>query len=173
MTKTNRTNEFRLIAIGAVISAAFSGIVMYTDMRRQKKIAVVDAVRLFNGFSMKKDMEKGFELKLKSMATRVDSIAKILKSTDVPKDTNTQRGLYRGYLIAKQELDGEYAETNKYINEMVWKRLNTLIDEYGKNQDLDVIIGANGMGSILYNNNYYDKTDDMIRYANNKYNDEQ
>ena len=128
MTKSNRTNEFRLIAIGAVISAVFSGIVMYTDMHRQKKIAVVDAVKLFNGFSMKKDMEKGFDIKLKAMATRVDSLAKILKSADVPADTNTQRGLYRGYLIAKQEFDSEYAETNKYINELVWKRLTRLTE---------------------------------------------
>lgn len=38
-----------------------------------------------------------------------------------------------------------------------------------KKRHLHLIIGANGMGSVLYNDDYYDMTNDLINYANKEY----
>ncbi len=134
-----------------------------------KKIAVVDAVKLFNGFNMKKELEKEAEGKLKYFSAQVDSLEGQIKLANYGKDTAVRRSLIQKYLITKRELENQYSQSNQLINEMVWKRLNPLIDEYGKKEGFHLIIGANGMGSVLYNDNYFDKTEEVIQYVNKNY----
>jgi Skp family chaperone for outer membrane proteins len=73
------------------------------------------------------------------------------------------------YNFMKTKLDNDYTQSNRDINEQIWKRLNPLLDEYGKKKKLHLIIGANGMGSVLYNDEYYERTNDVISYINKKY----
>lgn len=62
-----------------------------------------------------------------------------------------------------------YEASNSTINEKVWKRLNPLIDDFGKKNNIRIMIGANGMGTVLYNDNSVSMTNELIEFINKNY----
>jgi len=147
-----------------------SGFVVYQLIQRQyKKIAVADAVKLFDQFNLKKELETKEKGKLESINRQVDSIGRLLQLAQATRNADTVKRLSYAYGYMKAELESEYKKGNHDINEQVWKRLNPAVDEYGRAHKLHLIIGANGMGSVLYNDDYYDITPDLIKYVNKKY----
>ena len=141
------------------------------NQRNNKKIAVVDAIKLVNSYKMKVEMEAKSAGALKFLAHKADSIKQNLmaqsKVKDFPKEKLNE--IYAEFTNAQSEFERLYQQSNQEINEQVWKRLNPLVDEYGRNNGYRLIIGANGMGSVLYNDDYYDRTKEVIDFVNKKY----
>jgi len=158
-------------AFTVIACALTAALLLFYNYRTQKKIAVVDAIKLVNAYKMKQELESKAAGGLKFLSHQVDSFKQELtvksKLKDYPKEQ--LQVLYGGYVKAQQQLDEFYQQSNQSINEQVWKRLNPLIDQYGKEKDFRLIIGANGMGSVLYNDDYYDRTAELIEYVNKKY----
>lgn len=167
MTKS----ELRQVAITIIACGITAVIVLLLGRSNNKKIAVVDAVKLFNAYKMKTEMEARDAGRLKYLAGQADSLKKELivksKVKDMPKAELEE--LYKTFSQANANLEQEYQQSNQAINEQVWKRLNPLIDDYGKAHGFRLIIGANGMGSVLYNDDYYDKTKELTEFVNKKY----
>lgn len=135
--------------------------------KEQKKIVVVDAIKLFNSYNMKKELEKEVDGRLKYMAHLSDSLEQQLKF--YPDASKAPKELIYSYQTLRNNIDAEFEKANRSINEQVWKRLNPLIAKYGKANNLHVIIGANGMGTVLYNSEAFDLTDDLTKYINKEY----
>jgi len=147
-----------------------TGLIVYgLVIRLNRKTAVVDAVKLFNGYNMKKDLEGQVKGKLEFLSKQMDSVQNKWRMVSAAKEQDSAKMLSTIYGMLKQKLQDEYTQSNKMINTEVWKRLNPLIESYGKKHGLHLIIGANGMGTVLYEDNYYDMTDDLIKYVNSKY----
>lgn len=154
-----------------LIMCVTTGAILYKVLNTNKtKIAVVDAVKLFDNYNMKKELEELEKVRLRQESKRLDSlgnacqIAKAISNNEyaIQKLESVQK-------YAQASIEKEYAQSNQDINEKVWKRLNPLMEEYGKKRGLHLIIGANGMGSVLYNDDYFDLTNDVIGYVNSRY----
>jgi len=143
--------------------------VYFLNARENRKTGVVDAVKLFNQYNMKKELEGQAKGKLQMITKELDSVTNKLRMAKASKNEEEEKSLFGTYRYLKESLDAEYKQTNDDINAAVWKRLNPLINEYGKKKKLHLIIGANGMGSVLYNDDYYDLTSEVISYVNKKY----
>lgn len=170
MTKMTKADIRQLlITLTACILTAV--IIMFSEHRNRKKIAVVDAVKLFNGYKMKQELEAKAGVQLQYLTKVTDSIKQVLtlKSKEGKTPEPAVKELYKSYIEARANLEQAYQQSNATINEEVWKRLNPAIDEYGRNRDLRLIIGANGRGSVLYNDDFYDRTNDIIDFVNDKY----
>lgn len=159
----------KVLFISFLMSATTGACVYWLESRRFKKIAVVDAVKLFDRFNMKKELEANEKAKLQAISKQVDSIANQLELARASRNEDEVKKMTYGYNYMKTNLENEFRQGNRDINEQVWKRLNPVVEEYGKMKGLHVIIGANGMGSVLYNDEYLDLTEDIIKYVNNKY----
>ena len=136
----------------------------------QRKIAVVDTVKLFDGYDMKKDLERMAREKLQGEGQQLDSISNELQRARA--SNNNTEGLERLTYVYNQfraKLEDDYKQSNHDINEQVWKRLNPLLDEYGKNKKLHLIVGANGMGTVLYNDESLEQTAEVIKFVNKRY----
>ena len=134
-----------------------------------QEVCVVDTIKLFDAFDMKKELEARDRKKLQEMGHKVDSIDNLLKTALVVKN---EPEILRLGIVAKSvkaELDAFYTQSNHDINEQVWKRLNPYLTEFGKKMNVHIIIGANGMGTVLYNEASYDVTDEVIKFVNRKY----
>lgn len=142
-------------------------ITIFIVHRTEQKVAVVDAVKLFNEFKMKNELEQKAAGRLKYLSTHIDSLQKVLQQTK--NDDKQYKVLVSDLQGRSRQLEEEYNQSNQLINEMTWKRLNPLIDDYCKAQNYRLVVGANGMGSVLYYNDYYDATDDLVKYVNSKY----
>jgi outer membrane protein len=133
------------------------------------KIVVVDVVKVFNGFEMKKELESRVDVELNEYSAGIDSLNALLdqaiKNKDVTRGEIIEQMLYQQKMQAQQA----YEVSNKNINEQVWKRLNPLIDEFSKKNNYRIVLGANGMGSILYNDEAVDRTQELLQFVNSKY----
>lgn len=125
-------------------------------------VKVVDLIRLFNHYQLKADMERADSVMLGQKLRAIDSV-KTLAS--VQQQENYQQYLYQLNVAYEQA----HVQSNDRINEAVWKQLNTLIDKYGQEQGVEILIGANGMGSVMYHDAYHDITDELIKYVNDDY----
>jgi len=136
----------------------------------ERKIAVVDAVKLFDAYNMKTELEDIAKAQLLAESKQLDSISNALQMVKAMKaGEEDAKRLEYSYSYMKSKLDKDYAQSNRDINEKIWKRLNPLLDEYGKKSGLHLIIGANGMGSVLYNDAFYDRTNEVIKFVNKRY----
>lgn len=161
--------EIRILIICVVLCVCTGYITYSMIIKQHKKIAVADAVRLFDQFNMKKEMEAKAKLKLDVLNKRADSVNSELQMAQAAKDEKAVEKLSYAYSYLRTLLEEEYAKSNRDINEQVWKRLNPAVDAFGKKTGLHVIIGANGMGSVLYNDDYYDVTPELIKFVNGSY----
>jgi outer membrane protein len=135
------------------------------------RIAYIDTVRLFNEYKLKTDLETNEEGRLLSIRARADSLKALygtLFSQQVV-DTVKAAEIQMEMAAASRDFDSEYGRSNSEINQTVWKRLNPVIDRFAKDENVDLMLGANGMGTILYGENGIDYTDKMIKYANDSY----
>lgn len=133
------------------------------------KIAVVDAVKLFDGYNMKLELEQAAKMKLLAIDKQLDSVRNQLQIAVVSKDEINSKKLSLIYNALKNSLESEYKQSNHDINEQVWKRLNSAMEEFGRKKGLHLIIGANGTGNVLYNDEYYDQTNEAIKFINKRY----
>lgn len=153
-----------------LIVTVLAGILVYMLChKKEEKIVVVDAIRLFNGYTMKTDLEKTEESKLRFLGNTADSLERVLKAFSENSTSAPDPGMINAYKMAKMTLESEYEASNKEINQQVWNRLNILLNDYGKAKHIGIIIGANGMGSVLYNDQVNDITEDVIKYVNSIY----
>ena len=131
-----------------------------------KKVVVADAIELVNEFSLKKELESKVEGKLNEYNHLVDSLNGIVENSSNP---NYKKKITLEMRNIQEEARQAYEISNRNINEQVWKRLNPWIEEFGKENDYKIIIGSNGMGTVLYNNNVTECTSDLIQFVNKKY----
>lgn len=161
----------KTILVTTVIAAICMGISFFVFHLMQKKIAVVDVIKLVNEFQMKKDLEQHSMQELKQVGMAADSLKRLLQAKSADKQTPKEdiQNLYADFLNAQRQYDTQAEQLSQELNEQVWNRLNPLIDEYGKQENLRLVIGANGMGTVLYNDDYYDHTQSLIKFVNTKY----
>ncbi len=136
---------------------------------RIEKVVVVDVVKLFNEFELKKETEKRMDEQLRLYKSKIDSIQAIAARAEKEKDEALLERSTQVLMQMTLEFQNAADVSAQNINEVVWKRLNPLIDEFGRERGYRIIIGANGMGSVLYNDQAVDRTAELIEFINKKY----
>ncbi|MGN6569631.1 MAG: OmpH family outer membrane protein [Flavipsychrobacter sp.] len=164
-----KSTFYRSIILSVIVSLLSSGLVYVLLNNQNRKTAVVDAIKLFNQYNMKKELEAKEKIRLEGMSKVLDSMTNQIKLAQASKNDQAAQYLFNRFNLLKQQLRDEYNQSNQLINQEVWKRLNPLIEEFGKKKKLHLIIGANGMGSVLYNDEYYDLTPELVNYVNKQY----
>jgi outer membrane protein len=161
----------KILITSIIVSVCCSLIAWSMFTYQQKRIGVIDILRLVNEFEMKKELERANGKNIEQLGMHTDSLKNLLHVRS--RDTNTSKEelqeLYVHYMQNQQQFEKAYEQLSQEINEQVWKRLNPLLDDYGKQEKLRLIIGANGMGTVLYNDDYFDHTESVIKYVNTRY----
>lgn len=143
--------------------------VLYYHHRKMSQTVVVDVIRVFNEFNLKKDLEKRVDHNILGYRQTLDSLGGLLQYAASRRDEHRVAYLKEAYIRAEEEFGQNTDSSVNNINEVVWARLNPLIDKFGRQNNYRLIIGANGMGSVLYNVGAIDKTTDLIQFINKEY----
>jgi outer membrane protein len=160
----------KILIIILAMCTILAGFVGYTYYQTTK-LVVVDVFTLVDEFTMKKELEQAEGLKFQGLNAQVDSLNALIerckKEQNVTKLKQLSKPFYELQYIAKQNYD----ESAEKINKQVWARLNPLIDDFGKQKDYQVIVGGNGMGSVLFASEQKNITKELIKYVNKRYTD--
>lgn len=153
----------KLLILNSTLIALLLGYTIYGLFQQKQNIVYVDTIKVFNEYKFKKELEKSTEHTLISAKQHLDSLAALYNAH--PDNQQLKQELY--------DADGRFSESykqiNKEINEQVWSKLNELVTQFGKERNCQLIIGANGMGTVLYGEPTIDATNDLIQYVNKNY----
>jgi outer membrane protein len=73
------------------------------------------------------------------------------------------------YLLKEQKLAEDNELLTGQYQEQIWNQLNQYTKEYSNKHDYDLLLGANGSGTLLGAKETIDATEDLIKFVNNRY----
>jgi len=165
-----------------IIATGIIGFSIWTYFQ-QRDVAYVDTNVLMENFSGMKIAKKDYEAKVTVWKNNVDSLMKSweveLKTYEKERVSMTkkERQLKEELLRNKQQQLGNYQQAiqekamkeEQIATQSVVNQVNDYIKEYGKTHGYDFIYGANGTGNIVYANDAYDITQDVLEGLNKEY----
>ncbi len=140
--------------------------------QRVKTVAFVDTAYLFNNFKMKEILETQFNENKKNRQQQLDSLYDQVTSL---KNTAAEEGvkrLQRQYLHQRQAALEEQERLKATYDAQIWSQLNSYIKEYGQEKSIDLVLGANGEGTVMHAEEDMNISKQVVDYANKKYNGE-
>ena len=152
--------------------------IIYMINSSSKKIVYIDNVKLYNEFNMTKELGTIHEKKYQPFLRKFDSLVNTLKNVEnklnkqqkiTKKEEEEYMSLKRLVVSADAEVQELRSKVKMDINKMVWERLNAYVQEFGRNYNYDIILGAQGQGNIMYSEEKFEATQQFIDYANSKY----
>lgn len=128
-----------------------------------KDVAYVDIYKVHQEFELQKVYANDLKVYKDSAINSIDSY---ILSTNLYNPANLE-DIKKAYF---EHIQKSLAVRTDSLNAIIWKRLNPLIQEYGKENKYKMIFGANGTGNLLYSDSSLDISNSLINYVNKKYN---
>lgn len=141
----------------------------------QDKIVFINMETVFNRFELKKELSSKFDNEISMRKTTIDSIEygiKLLKSNFKGSEEDFYvkfNDKIDGYQYLKKRYEDEAIELTKSYDEQIWKRIDQYIEEYGKENNIDLVLGKTASGNLLYGKNAIDRTEEVITFMNKHY----
>lgn len=157
-----------LLPIIAVVWATIWPILYLSDSNKNYTIAVVQVETVLEGYEGMSDIAEKINEKrnnaesiLRGLERQIDSLSKLEAQNS--KEFNDLVKRYRDVNSqSKQEL--EQLESNLIAG--AYNQINTLVKEYAKINELNIIYGSTSAGTIMYCDDYLDITKDVIHFIN-------
>jgi outer membrane protein len=161
-------NILTSILISVVISLLCIGIGYMFLSSRSPKMAYVKAEILFDEFELTKELKTKYSNVESVKTTILDSLLLNLKLAAAKKSPSVQQ-LEKEYYIKKEAFDAENQALTDQYNQQVWARINQYVDDFSQKKGYDLVLGANGSGSLFYANDKLDITKEVVAFMNEKY----
>jgi Skp family chaperone for outer membrane proteins len=146
------------------------------------KIAYVDLPKVYSRFELKAELEKKHENTKNQRLLILDSLKiklqKLSKNLSLIKDRNTEdfkRGFYDFNLLKQeyQEKEQNFTENDEVqvseYEKQIWTRINNYTKAFTKENSIDILLGADGSGTVMNMNEKFDYTEEFIKYINSNY----
>ena len=147
-----------------IVATGLIALVVYTATkgRSGNKEVFVDIGKLLENYKFRKELQQAASMNINKIKRAADSLQMVKKVTgSAAVDSQLVR--------ANNALAQYYELSSKDATKKIWDRLNPAITEFGKQRKYELIIGANGAGTILYGSSDRDVTDELIKYVNENY----
>jgi len=165
-----------LSAIGLVVSSIT--LVLIFDKGSKGNYAFIKTNEVYDQFELKKELAAQFtqiensrKLVLDSMKVRMDQLERQLRAAESPSEFEISQ--YQGLGKELNELNASYTqelqEVQERFNEQIWSRINQYVEDYGNENNIELIFGANGNGNIMHGGTEKDITNEVTAYINEKY----
>lgn len=166
-------NPKKIIApLIVILAIAFC---VFLTLRSSKKIAYVNTTQLHESFNLKKELEEKFSKVQLARQNLLDSIKfriqyLSIKGAALSEQEKLQvNDMQRSYLYKEKEFSDENDATMQQYSDQIWKQINQYVNDYGKKQGYDLILGATGQGNIMFARPEEDITKDVSEYINRRY----
>ncbi len=160
-----------IVSINIILALAL-GVLTFSFFTSTKKIVYINTSEVFNSFRMTKELDKDVKVLEEDRKSKMDSLTGEMKRIQrgVLKVTETEFLMAKKNYLEKQSLfTEEIGRIKQGSMEKIWKQINQYVTDFGKEKNLDIILGANGGGGLMYAKDKIDITNDIIIYINEKY----
>lgn len=137
----------------------------YGFSQEKSKMAYVDNTVLFSDFLMTKEMQAKSSKKIQQQEQTLDSLYRVIQTKEANLSEN-DRNLLSQELNQLQQIKKQYSDQTM---QQVWSRLNQYVQLYGKENGYTFILGAQGTGNVMYAEEAINITDEVLKFANYKY----
>lgn len=164
--------------LGIAFVAGIAGFVI-SMYNHDTKLVYIEMGKVYNEFSLSKELNKGLEEVFKKRKAVIDSLFEDLRmQTQALKfqekktleDVKRVAKLEEDYYYKQQEFEKQNQSTTAESDAKIWNQINQYIKDYGKSHDYTFMLGANGDGNVMYAAESKNVTKDVIQYINNRYN---
>ncbi len=171
-------NKKTILLILIIVSFSIGGIFLYKEFSNSNKTAFVKLEKIFEEYlltiEVKKEVKK-VQLLRKHQLDSLELNLKIIRKNLLAMDKVSNQAQYHF-----DELVNEYKEKESEINQLnmsleskyeteIWNRVNSGIEEYGKEKGYQYIFGTKGDGNLMYADDNLDITNEVIVYLNKNY----
>lgn len=150
-----------LLYITAAAVLALSTYTLNKELGRPE-VVYINIGKMTEAYKFKKDLEGEGTKNLYKIKNTIDSL-KMADKMDANPVIDSQ------ILYAERAFDQYYTYSNQEMTKKVWERLNPQLEEFGKQNHYELVVGANGAGSVLYGSPKSDVTEEAIQFINRKY----
>jgi Skp family chaperone for outer membrane proteins len=141
------------------------------------KVVYIDIPKVFNRFDMKKELQEKYK-KVESGRGRILDSLKFdlqLLSKKLKEDQKNKELMYEfdikreDFFKQKSQIEQDNVALSNQYDKQILEQMTQYIIDYGKRNKLDIIMGADGNGVLMYANEKYDRSEEIISFINNKY----
>lgn len=161
-----------LIGINVILCAAVILYVHYTT----PKIGYIAMQEVYDNFTLKKELEAKLQKTENIQKSYMDTLAFRIKlaNNELQSTKDKSKLAYletqkEEYLSKRKLFSEQSSSMSQEYTKQIWNQLNQYVQDYGKKQHYDIILGGNGSGSIMHADQTLDITKQVKEYVNNRY----
>jgi len=153
--------------LGILFSLLLIVLTMLNITKPQTKILYVDNTKVFENFSMTKELQRNGQTEFNNRKASLDSLYARLESD---KTSGTQKqALMQQFIKEKEELNQFNDFYSSEQSSKIWARIKSYSAEFSNENKCSIIIGSDNKSNILFADQSIDVTNDLIKYINKKY----
>jgi len=168
-------NKFKtlLLIISIVILCIITSI--STIYINRKDIKWIDLKYVYENFDFKKELEIKLSKSSNQRKVILDSLELQLRfyyNQLSSKDTRAIRNyelLKDNYLRSKDKFEEDNLQQKMDYESQINKQLNQLVKDYAIEKNIDILLGADGNGVLMFANESMNSTNDVLSFINKKY----
>ena len=134
---------------------------------QRSKTVYVDSAKLFNNFSMTKELKNAGEKEFNLKKLKVDSLYTKLQYPGI--SLSEKKIIMQQFVQQKEELE----QFNQYFaaeqTTKIWARIKSYSSEFSKDKNYQLIIGSDDKQTVLFADEKIDVTNDLLTFLNKKY----
>lgn len=147
------------------------------------KIAFVKSAYLVENYSGMKEARNIFQEKEARLSVKLDSLQKVFQESEaafiagINTMTAEQRKesqlrlemIKREFQAQAMEIEEQLSGMDEEMSKGVLNQINSFVEQYGKDQGYQFILGTTAAGSILYGDQAADITEEVLEALNEQY----
>lgn len=154
-----------LLYISVLCIGINSSYIIFKEFFSAPQIVYVDSSMLFDSFNMTKELKKEGEKQFTTQKKKIDSLYFKIQNSAAKE----QPLLMKEYVGLKENLEQFNQQFAMEQSSKIWKRLQTYIEAFSKENNYKLLIGSDQKQMVLYADANSDVTNKLINYANSKY----
>ncbi len=157
-----------VVLINTLLILVIIGYLSY-ERYSAKKTAFVELNKVFDGFKYKTDGETQYNTIAASRQRVLDSLEADLIGAQRGGDDSKAKIIQEEYLSRQSRMEEENNILSQEITKRVWSQLTQYIMDYSKEQNYNYVFGGNGDGSLMYGDERFNITKEVLEYVNKRY----
>lgn len=156
-----------LLIINILLVAISTILIALNLLQPKAKILYVDNAKVFESFSMTKELKKNGEKEFNSRKANLDALYAKLESNEISGPQKQE--LMKQFIKEKEELNQFNDYYSSEQSSKIWTRIKSYSAEFSKENSCNIILSSDSNGNVLFADESIDITDKLITYINQKY----